>query len=144
MCQPTESVQVSIWNAIDYSSQSSAHKICVKRFWDYEEAKAYYDKVSSSYAKKITSATNSELQYSEGWSKYIPGKTFYKDYWVSYYLQTTDDDSGEYYIGWTVYFNDQKSAEEYYGSLDKEDKKLVCKGEILDKKGSEENVLRIY
>ena len=100
------------------------HEVRIMRFWDDDEAKDYYNDVSTLYAKKLFSKKNGTTQYSEGWAKFIPIDKSYTNYWVSYISSKQDSVEEGYFINLIKYFTDKKSAESYYDSLKNESKKF--------------------
>eukprot|EP00340_Litonotus_pictus_P005779 CAMPEP_0170521956 /NCGR_PEP_ID=MMETSP0209-20121228/7393_1 /TAXON_ID=665100 ORGANISM="Litonotus pictus, Strain P1" /NCGR_SAMPLE_ID=MMETSP0209 /ASSEMBLY_ACC=CAM_ASM_000301 /LENGTH=140 /DNA_ID=CAMNT_0010809185 /DNA_START=11 /DNA_END=433 /DNA_ORIENTATION=- len=119
---------------------NNIHVICLKRFWDDTEAIAYYDKVSTSYAKKFYSKNKEEKQYSESWSKYIPSKSYFKPCWVSYLDSVVEEE--DYYLNCVKYFDSEEEAKLFYDSIsEKTAKKMTVKFEVLDKEGYETGYL---
>jgi hypothetical protein len=87
------------------------HCIMTKGFTNLDEAKAYYDNVSTQYAKKIITPLTVE-HYSPTWAQYIPGGSLIEPYMVSYYIATKDDVVETY----VKYFSEEKEAEEFYNN----------------------------
>ena len=130
-------ISIAGWHT-DYLSDSYSHQINLKRFYDDLEGLDYYKDIASCYAKKYISKESGELQYSEGWAKFIPNpvtKNYYSQYHVTYLKEYLEND--DICVVIIRYFDDEENAIDYYNKLDKEVKHIVVKGIIKEFTGYE-------
>ena len=141
MADGKDSWVVTVGWHTEFFNFDNSHKVNLKRFWDEDEAKEFYNNISTAYAKLWYTKEGLKDEYSSSWARYIPNvHRFESNYWVSQVLSYNENDDS--YSNKINYFSNKNEAKKFYEEIKNEvPKKISYKGEVLEEEGIEAGYL---